>query len=63
MSAGDWVSFVGAAIKLVAFLLEKYRKTPLEKRRESLAEFDKAIDKARSKNDLGDLSKWLGKNL
>jgi len=49
-------------LKLINWFITTMKKTPAEKRRESLIDFDKAMDKA-NKNDLGDLSKWFGKRL
>jgi hypothetical protein len=58
----DWIGFLGALIKLVVLLVDRYRKTPNERRREALADFDKALEAAQ-KDDLTLLSKWLGKKL
>lgn len=58
-----WVELIGQAIKLVLTLFSVFKKSPSEKRRKSLADLDKAISKAREKNDLRELSKWFGRRL
>jgi hypothetical protein len=50
-------------LNLLSLFAKVIQDTPAEKRREVLAELDAAITKARDKNDLRDLSKWLGGKL
>lgn len=50
-------------LKLIMMIVEGLRKTPGEKRRESLAELDKALKLAKDKNNLKELSTWFGKRL
>lgn len=47
-------------LKLISFFLEQVKDTPAEQRREILASFDKAIEKAKKENSLVELSKWFG---
>lgn len=39
------------------------KKTESEKRRDALAERDKAIEEAKKNNDLRAIAKWIGKRL
>jgi hypothetical protein len=57
------LSAIPALLKLLGFFVDMISKTDGEKRRESLADLDRAIDLAKEKNDLTELSKWLGKRL
>lgn len=50
------------AMKLLTMLGESLKKTPAEKRRESLSKLDSAIDKSKI-GDNRELTKWLGKQL
>jgi len=56
-------TIIGLAIKLAVLIIEKTSKTDAEKRRESLAQLDDAITKAKESKDLTELSKWMGKLL
>lgn len=50
-------------LSLISFFVDSIKKTPAEKRRDALIEFDNAIKLAKEKNNLTDLSKWFGKRL
>ena len=63
MGVSEWVAFLSALVRFGLILFEKMHKTPNEKRREALADFDKAIEKAETTKDLRDLSNFLGKKL
>jgi uncharacterized membrane protein (DUF106 family) len=63
MAVADIFAFIGLVLKLALIVYENVKQTPVEKRREAMAEFDEALNKAREKKDLGDLSKWFGKRL
>lgn len=59
MTITEILSILASIFKFASFLIDKYKKTPSEKRRESLAQLDAALENA-YKKDLTDLSKWLG---
>lgn len=59
MTFTEALAILASVLKFASFLIDKYKKTPSEKRRESLAQLDVAIEAAHKK-DLTDLSKWLG---
>jgi hypothetical protein len=63
MGVAEIFTFIGLVIKMALFIFEKIQKTPNEQRRQALAEFDAALDKAKKEKDLGDLSKWIGSKL
>lgn len=62
MGIVEILGIFGVVLKFAIMIIEKTRKTPAEKRRESLAALDKAIEESHKK-DLRDLSKWLGSRL
>jgi hypothetical protein len=62
MGITEILAILGTVLKFAGFLIDKYKKTPSEKRRDSLSELDKAIEEAHKK-DLRDLSKWIGGRL
>jgi hypothetical protein len=59
MGISEILSIIAAISKFSSLLIDKYKKTPSEKRRESLSQLDAALENA-YKKDLTDLSKWLG---
>lgn len=62
MGFAEILAILGTVLKFTTMLMEKYKKTPAENRRESLALMDRAIENAHKK-DLTDLSKWIGGRL
>jgi hypothetical protein len=62
MGITEILAILASVLKFASFLIDKYKKTPAESRRESLALLDRAIENAHKK-DLTDLSKWMGGRL
>ena len=62
MGVTEILAIVATIFKFAALLIERYKNTPAEKRRESLANMDKALELSKQK-DLTDLSKWMGSKL
>ncbi len=63
MGVSEWVALFVSVLKVALILIEKMQKTPSEKRREALADFDKAIELAKKSKDLRDISKHIGGKL
>lgn len=63
MGAIEWLALLSTVLKFAMLVAEKMSKTPSEKRRASLEAFDRAIQKAKDKKDLRELSEWLGGRL
>lgn len=59
----DYVALITSLLKLFFIMYDKMQKTKPEERRAALAEFDRAVDKAKDAKDLRDYSKWLGRRL
>jgi hypothetical protein len=62
MGAAEIFAFIGLVLKLALIIFEKVQKTPIEQRQKEMADFDAALEKAKTTKDLGDLSDWLGKH-
>ena len=57
------LTIIGLAIKLAVLIFDKNKETPSEKRREELSKLDDAIELAKEKKDLTEVSKWLSTKL
>jgi len=63
MGVVEWLALISTVLKFSMILIEKMVKTPAEKRRASLDSLDRAMQTAKDKKDLRDLSEWLGGKL
>jgi hypothetical protein len=63
MPGADWLALIVTVLKFTLTLMDKLKATPAEKRRASLGDLDRALDKAKDTKDLRDLSMWLGRRL
>ena len=57
------LTIIGLALKLAVIIFDKNKATPSEKRREELSKLDSAIELAKEKKDLTEVSKWLSTKL
>jgi len=62
MGVTEILAIIATVFKFAALLIERYKNTPAEKRRESLASMDKALELSKQK-DLTDISTWMGGRL
>lgn len=63
MLGADWLALIVTVLKFTMILMDKMTRTPSEKRRASLGAIDRALEKAKDKRDLTDVSDWLGGRL
>jgi len=59
----DILTVLTLAFKIIMLILDKTVKTATEERRKALSDLDSAIELAKQKKDMTEISKWLGERL